>query len=83
MPENRVVILSKQKGISENVVAQFFDDDTYSEFETALNFARKKKIGRFRTDESARLENRQKDLATLVRAGFDYDVAKEILEDEN
>lgn len=73
----------KQKGISENVVAHFFDDDNYSEFETALNFARKKKIGRFRPDESARLENRQKDLATLVRAGFDYDIAKEILENEN
>ena len=73
----------KQKGIDENVVAQFFDDDNYSELETALNFARKKKIGRFRIDESARLENRQKDLAALVRAGFDYDVAKTVLEDEN
>lgn len=73
----------KQKGIAENVVAQFFDDDNYSELEVALNFARKKKIGRFREDESRRAENRQKDLAALVRAGFDYDVAKTVLEDEN
>jgi regulatory protein len=65
------------------VVAQFFDDDNYSELEVALNFARKKKIGRFREDESRRAENRQKDLAALVRAGFDYDVAKTVLEDEN
>jgi len=73
----------KQKGIDEHVVAQFFNDDNYSELDTALNFAKKKRIGRFRENESARLENRQKDLAALVRAGFDYDVAKEVLEDEN
>lgn len=72
----------KQKGIDEQVVAQFFNDDNYSELDTALNFAKKKRIGRFRHDESARLENRQKDMATLVRAGFDYDVAKVVLEDE-
>jgi regulatory protein len=73
----------KQKGIDEQVVAKFFNDDNYSELDTALNFAKKKRIGRFRENESVRLENRQKDLAALVRAGFDYDVAKEVLEDEN
>lgn len=73
----------KQKGIDESVVAKFFDEDNYSELETALNFAKKKKIGRFREDESKRADNRQKDLAALVRAGFDYDVAKTVLEDEN
>lgn len=72
----------KQKGIDENVVAKFFDEENYSELETALNFAKKKKIGRFREDESKRADNRQKDLAALVRAGFDYDVAKIVLEDE-
>lgn len=71
----------KQKGIDESVVAKFFDEDNYSELETAFNFAKKKKIGRFREDESKRAENRQKDLTALVRAGFDYDVAKTVLED--
>ncbi len=72
----------KQKGIDEQTISRLFDDADYSERETALNFARKKKIGRFRPDEESRLANRQKDLGTLVRAGFDFDIAKEILEIE-
>ena len=70
----------KQKGIDERIVAKYFENSFYSELETALNFAKKKKIGRFRIDEAQRLENRQKDLAALVRAGFDYDIAKQVLE---
>ena len=46
-------------------------------------FAKKKKIGRFRKDEEEQKANRQKDLATLVRAGFDYDIAKTVLETED
>ena len=73
----------RQKGIDEKIVADYFNHHEYSELDTALNFARKKRIGRFREDEEQRLASRQKDLATLVRAGFDYDVAKEVLENEN
>ncbi|MBP5699129.1 MAG: regulatory protein RecX [Alphaproteobacteria bacterium] len=73
----------KQKGIDEKIIEQYFAQINYSEFDSALSFARKKKIGRFRENDEDRLENRQKDLAALVRAGFDYDVAKEILEPES
>ena len=73
----------KQKGIDEKIIAQYFEDSEYSEFEAALNFAKKKKIGRFRPDDDTRTANWQKDLAALVRAGFDYDVAKQILEPES
>ena len=73
----------KQKGIDEKTIAVFFDENNYSEYDTALNFAQKKKIGQFRESEEARLENRQKDLAVLVRAGFDYDIAKKVLFVEN
>lgn len=69
----------KQKGINEQTISHLFDNTDYSELETALNFARKKKIGRFRPDEESRIANRQKDLGTLVRAGFDFEIAKEIL----
>lgn len=70
----------KQKGIDENIISSLFDNVDYSEFDTALNFACKKKIACYRKDEEERLSYRQKDLATLVRAGFDYDVAKEVLD---
>lgn len=70
------------KGIDEKTISNLFEKIEYSEFETALNFAKKKKIGRFRPDEVSRAANRQKDLGTLVRAGFDFEIAKEILDGE-
>ncbi|MCM1323677.1 MAG: recombination regulator RecX [Acetobacter sp.] len=72
----------KAKGIDEKTIADLFENIDYSELETALNFAKKKKIGRFRADEETRVANRQKDLGTLVRAGFDFEIAKEVLEAE-
>ena len=53
------------------------------ETQLALNYAAKKKIGPFRADIDAQKQNSQKDLGTLVRAGFSYDVAKEIIFAEN
>lgn len=70
----------KAKGIDEQTISYLFDNTDYSELDTALSFAKKKKIGRFRADEETRTANRQKDLATLIRAGFDFEVAKEVLE---
>ena len=70
----------KQKGIDEKIISDFFETCDYNESEAAFCFAKKKKIACFRKDDSERMFNRQKDLATLVRAGFDYDIAKEILD---
>ncbi|MCQ2741242.1 MAG: hypothetical protein MJ210_03905 [Alphaproteobacteria bacterium] len=40
----------------------------------------KKKIGPYCPDPILRKEHRSKDLAVLVRAGFDYDIAVKVLE---
>ena len=68
----------KQKGIAEAVVEELLEEQDYQPFETALAFARKKKIGPYREQEK-RAEFRQKDLGALVRAGFDYDTALQVL----
>jgi len=73
----------KQKGIDDAIISHFFENSSYSELNTALQFAKKKKIGCFRENDDDKKANRQKDLATLVRAGFDYDVAKAVLESED
>ncbi len=73
----------KQKGINDKIISEAFDNFEYSEIEVALNFARKKKIGKYRETKEAQQENRQKDLATLVRAGFDFDIAKDIVYSDN
>ena len=68
----------KLKGIGESEVIALLENQEYDPFAAALHFAKKKKIGPFR-DESVREENRQKDLGALVRAGFDYDTASQVL----
>lgn len=70
----------KQKGIDNKTIEKIFDNTEYNEQDVALNFAKKKKIGRFREDLDKRKEFYQKDLATLVRAGFSFDIAKDILD---
>lgn len=68
----------KQKGVSANIVSEILSEQEYNPFEMALKLAKRKKIGPYRAAESRR-EFRQKDMATLVRAGFDYDVVCEVL----
>ena len=72
-----------QKGVEESLIENLLQEQDYNPEELALNLAKKKKIGPFRKNEDERKEYRQKDLATLVRAGFDYDVAQKVLGKED
>ena len=72
-----------QKGIDENTVDKILQNNSVDETQLALNFAAKKKIGPFRADADSQKQNCQKDLGTLVRAGFSYDIAKEVIFTEN
>lgn len=69
----------REKGIDEEILSALLEDQEYDEFEAALKLAKKKHIGPFRTDEEARFENRQKDMGTLVRVGFSYDVVRRVV----
>ena len=73
----------QQKGVDESIVDKILQNSNIDETQLALNYAAKKKIGPFRADIDAQKQNSQKDLGTLVRAGFSYDVAKEIIFAEN
>ena len=47
----------------------------------AFKLARKRRLGPFREpDSEVRAERREKDLATLARAGFSYDVAQQVID---
>lgn len=78
-----------QKGIGAEEIDRLVNEAEYDPVEMAYKTARKKRIGPFRPDEESRRENRQKDMAALIRAGFDYDVVCQVLgaeflpEDEN
>lgn len=69
----------QQKGISPNITGAILAEAEFDPLAMALKLARRKKIGPFRAPELRR-EYRQKDLGTLVRAGFDYDIACQVLE---
>jgi regulatory protein len=70
------------KGVSAEVVAKKLADATaeLSEEEAAKIWARKKRLGPFRTNTKTREENRQRDLAALARAGFSFAIAKKIID---
>lgn len=72
----------KEKGIDEHLAERLLDEQEYNPFEMALKLARKKKIGPYSASDEIRRERRSKDLAVLVRAGFDYDTAVKVLETE-
>ena len=69
----------QQKGISPSITNAILAEAEFDPLAMALKLAHRKKIGPFRAPELRR-EYRQKDLGTLVRAGFDYDIACQVLE---
>lgn len=69
----------REKGIANAQIDEMLDDFGYNPQEMALKLAKRKKIGPFRPDEETRKLNRKKDMAALIRAGFDYDVVSEIM----
>ncbi len=79
-PERYIKNKLRQKGIDEKEIDSLLNEQSYDPREMALAFAKKKKIGPFRLSEDDRRQNRQKDLGTMVRAGFDYDVVCDVLQ---
>jgi regulatory protein len=70
------------KGVAEDVVEQSLAEATaeVSEEAAARIWARKKRLGPYRRDVQSRQENRQRDLASLARAGFSFGTAKRIID---
>lgn len=80
-PERYILPKLKQKGVPENIIYDILNAQEYDAFAMALKLAKKKKIGPYRLPEN-RWEFRQKDMGTLIRAGFDYDIVTEVLSAE-
>ena len=78
-PERWIRQKMKQKGVQDEVTEEILSATEIDEEKAAENFARKKKIGPFRKSGEERNACRQKDLAALVRAGFGYEIAKNVI----
>lgn len=68
------------KGLGSDVVERALRNEETGDSEAARSLVRRRRIGPHRIMN--RLELRQKDIATLARAGFSYEVAREVI-DEN
>ena len=82
-PERYIRQKMALKGVADNVVDNILQNRDFDEEKMAMQAAMKKKIGPWRKDENDRKNNRQKDLACLIRAGFNYDIAQKIINLEN
>lgn len=71
----------REKGIDANIVEQILSEQDFDPFDAALRLAQKKHLGPYRNaSEEERKAMRSKDLASIVRAGFDYDVAVKVVD---
>lgn len=62
----------------EGAIASVTRDEPEADLVAALALARRRRLGPFRA--AARPENRQRDMATLGRAGFSYEIARKIVD---
>jgi regulatory protein len=70
------------KGVPQDILDARLAEVTgeISELAAARHTARKKRLGPFRKDPEGRAEQRERDMARLARAGFSYDVVRQVIE---
>ncbi len=75
------MLLQKGVGRSDIEAALAALDAEYdnSEMVAAYNYARRRRLGPYRSEE-AREERRERDLASLARAGFGFDTARRVVD---
>lgn len=71
-----------EKGVASDVITETLerlkDEDSDPEFSAAVTLARKRRLGPFRI-KGDRTELKEKDMAALARAGFNYDIVQKII----
>ncbi|MGX1496949.1 regulatory protein [Labrenzia sp. MBR-25] len=67
------------KGVDKTTIQTVLAQDENSDEDAARIFARRRRLGPFRTTP-ARDDRREKDLAALCRAGFSYEIARKVID---
>ncbi|HTH17687.1 MAG TPA: regulatory protein RecX, partial [Magnetospirillum sp.] len=67
--------------LAASALAQLAEDVPEPDLAAAIRLAKKRRLGPFRLSD--RDEMRQKDLAALARAGFDFDTCRQVIEAES
>lgn len=69
------------KGVDRTTIAEALEGEEGDEKQAARAFARRRKLGPFRPGERA--PYRDKDLAAMARAGFRFDVARDVIDQQS
>lgn len=83
--ERAIVARLKEKGLNYDEVKRALNaidyDKENAELEAAYAYVKRKKLGRYRTREIDDMEKLQRrELASLARAGYSFDIAKKALD---
>ena len=74
----------REKGVSRDIIdsciEQIHSQMVNPALEAAVVYARKRRFGAYRKDESKQSDRKQKDIASMMRAGHRYDVVSQVLE---
>jgi regulatory protein len=74
----------QEKGLAadhiDQALLQLQDSGGDWEQEAAQKYARRRRLGCFRSEPDSSWDRRQKDLASMARAGFGFEMAKRVLE---
>jgi regulatory protein len=74
----RIGITLRQKGVPPDLIEEMMPERSHDDDKlAALRWAKKKRLGAFATRE--RENEKQKGLASLARAGFDYDISNWVM----
>ena len=74
----------REKGVESEIIddaiAQIHDQMQDPALEAAVTYARKRRLGAYRRNESKQTERKQKDIAAMMRAGHRYDVVSKVID---
>ncbi|WP_343072343.1 regulatory protein RecX [Roseibium litorale] len=79
--QRQIAMRLRSKGVAADTVAGVLERDETSDLEAARIAARKKRIGAWRPEPS-RKDHRDRDLAALCRAGFSYQTARCVIDED-
>ncbi len=75
---NRIRQELSVKGVSGQDIETAFEDEDHDEERAALAFAKRRRLGPWRTKPKE--ERREKELGSLIRAGFSYPLSRQVVE---
>ncbi|MFC6656452.1 regulatory protein RecX [Roseibium salinum] len=70
------------KGVDRAIIESALRQDEQTDLSAAHIFARRRRLGPYRSADD-RHERRDKDLAAMCRAGFSYEVARQVIDASN